>query len=74
MTRALKKLIQEIILEEIEFRPLADVERGTRLAAEIAKAIENPRKYRREQRAEVARLRDAIDESWDGDEIIGHRD
>jgi hypothetical protein len=75
MKRVPKKLIQEIILEDIEVMgPIADVARGSRLAAKLAKALGNPSKYRREQRAEMAELMSVIAENMDGDEIIGHRD
>ena len=51
MTRAQKKLIAEILAS------YGLPERNIRgCIADMAKAIENPRKYRRELNAEVARL------------------
>jgi hypothetical protein len=69
MTRAQKKLIAEILAS------YGLPERNIRgCIADMAKAIENPRKYRRELNAEVARLIGLCGESMDGDEIVGHRD
>jgi hypothetical protein len=69
MTRAQRKLVEEIIacygVKEGDVR---------KFALQLAKAIENPRKYRRELNAEVARLIGLCGESMDGDEIVGHRD